>query len=57
MSLRAAPELVSNLGSHDVTARGHIRGILEIGELDALYNNIFVRILIANKDIICLDIY
>lgn len=57
MSLGATPKLVSDLGSHDSATRRHIRRILEISELDALYNNIFVATLVINKDIVCLNIY
>lgn len=57
MSLRAAPKLIANLWSHNGTARKHIRGILKIGKLDALYKNILAGTVIVNEDIICFDIY
>ena len=48
MSLRAAPKLIANLRSHDVTTRRHIRSILEISKLNTLYNEAFVSVLIVN---------
>lgn len=57
MGLGAAPELISDLGSHDVAPRRHIRRILKVGKLDALNDNVLVRVFIVNKDIVCFDIY
>jgi hypothetical protein len=46
MSLGAAPKLIANLRSHDVTTRR--RSILEISKLNTLYNDAFISVLIVN---------
>jgi hypothetical protein len=48
MSLRAAPELIANLRSHDVTTRRYIRSIFEISKLNTLYNDVFITVRIVD---------